>query len=95
MDFRILSTGSLYPSNKISGNKSENNVEANKGVKSFSQLLQDKLSEMNSLQQEADKLTEKFLVGEPVEIHQLMLAMEKADLALRQTVEIRNKLIDA
>jgi flagellar hook-basal body complex protein FliE len=53
------------------------------------------LTEVNTLQKQADKLTEDFLVGEPVEIHQLMLAMEKADLALREMVEIRNKLIEA
>ncbi len=95
MDFSVLNAGALYPTNNISPSRSGNEVEANKGIKSFSDLLQDKLTEVNTLQKQADKLTEDFLVGEPVEIHQLMLAMEKADLALREMVEIRNKLIEA
>jgi flagellar hook-basal body complex protein FliE len=33
--------------------------------------------------------------GEQVEIHQMLIAMEKAELTLRETMEIRNKVIEA
>lgn len=72
------------------GVNTDNNI-----IKSFAQLFQEKLAQVESIQQEADALTESFLVGEPVELHQVMLAMEKADLALQLTVQIKNKLVEA
>ena len=61
---------------------------------SFGQYFSQKLEEANSLQRDADQLTESFIQGKPVEIHQMLIAMEKAELALRQTLEIRNKLLE-
>ena len=81
--------------NGLSQNSSTPETQKNNVGKGFSALLKDKLSQADALQKEADKLTEKFVVGEPVEMHQVMLAMEKADIALREMVEIRNKLIEA
>ncbi|MGI6452766.1 MAG: flagellar hook-basal body complex protein FliE [Syntrophomonadaceae bacterium] len=70
------------------------NLEISKTV-SFGDLLKNMIEEANTLQQRADRLTESFLMGEPVEIHQVVLAMEKADIALRQTMQIRNKMLEA
>lgn len=62
---------------------------------SFGQILGKKLDEVNSLQKNVDKLTENFLAGEPVEIHEMLIAAEKADIALRETVVVRDKMIEA
>lgn len=94
MSSNILGVGLPYAVNP-SQNKPINSSAETGQIKSFSELLHSKLAEANDLQKEADRLTERFLVGENVEIHQLMLTMEKADIALRQMVEIRNKLIEA
>lgn len=72
-----------------------NGAPNNSGVQSFSKMVQEKLNEVNNLQKEADQLTESFLAGEQVEVHQILIAMEKVDLALREVVEIRNKLVEA
>lgn len=72
-----------------------NDLKSKSGTQSFGQIVSQKLEEANSLQKNADQLTESFLTGGPVEIHQMLIAAEKADLALRQTVEVRDKLIDA
>lgn len=95
MSILSLSNNPLYFPNQVTENKSASGNSLNNKGTSFSEIMNQKIEEANSLQKEADKLTEKFLVGEPVEIHQMLIAMEKADLALRETVEIRNKLIDA
>lgn len=71
------------------------NEVQNQSERSFSQILMDQLEEADKLQKSSDRLTEAFLIGEPVEIHEMMIAAEKADLAIRQTVEIRNRVIDA
>ena len=87
----------LYAANNIftTSRDSQNDLKSASASKNFGQILNQQLEEVNSLQKDADRLTEDFLVGEPVEIHQMLIAMEKADLALRQTVEIRNKMLEA
>ena len=38
---------------------------------------------------------QRFVRGEPVELHQVMAAAEEAQLSLEMLVELRNKLMDA
>lgn len=97
MDISTLNNIPLYSPTQVTGSEPQNTDSSGNqtGELSFSQIVNQKLEEANSLQKEADKLTESFSAGEPVEIHQMLIAMEKADLALRQTVEIRNKVIEA
>jgi flagellar hook-basal body complex protein FliE len=97
MDISTLNNMPLYSLNQVTGSESQNSDSsgAQNEELSFSQIINQKLEEAISLQKEADQLTESFSVGEPVEIHQMLIAMEKADLALRQAVEIRNKVIEA
>lgn len=62
---------------------------------SFKALLADALAQVNTLQQNADAGAVKLAAGEPVAIDEVMLAMQKADLALQLTMQIRNKLVEA
>jgi flagellar hook-basal body complex protein FliE len=62
---------------------------------SFKSLLTDALQQVNSLQQSADAQTVRLAAGEPVAIDEVMLAVQKADLALQLTQSIRNKLVEA
>lgn len=64
-------------------------------IESFGQVLKEKLQGVNELQLQADKLTEQYFAGEPVELHDVMLAAQEAQLALQLTVQIRNKIIEA
>ena len=91
----ISSLNSLYNLNNILPSSVGNGVENNLGTQSFSNMVKQKLEEVNSLQKQADQLTENFLAGEQVEIHQMLIAMEKVDLALRELVEIKNKMVEA
>lgn len=63
---------------------------------SFVDFLQEALHSVDQLQKEADVVTEAFVLGQkPVEIHDVMIATERAQLALDLTVAIRNKLVEA
>jgi len=57
-------------------------------------LFKDILAEVNGQQQEADTQIRQLLLGE-VDLHEAMLALEKADLSLRFLVQVRNKLVRA
>lgn len=68
---------------------------ANESTSSFGGLLKDALNNVNKAQINSDKMTEKLINGENVELHQVMIASEKANVSLQATLEIRNKVIEA
>lgn len=80
----------------MAGSTPEMRPDLPKGTNiSFADILQEKLAEVNRLQKQADSLVAQYIAGEQVELHTVMLAVEKASLALQLTVQVRNKLIEA
>ena len=63
--------------------------------KGFSQLFDNLLGGANETQQEARQAVDGLLTGEVTDIHQVMVAVNKAELSFRFLVEMRNKLTDA
>lgn len=61
----------------------------------FRNAITDSLEKINNLQHQADELTRALLAGENLEIHQVMLATQKAALAMELTIQVRNKAIEA
>ncbi|MCL6518668.1 MAG: flagellar hook-basal body complex protein FliE [Armatimonadetes bacterium] len=86
---RIEGIGSGISKNPVSITETTNKE------RSFGQSIRDAISEVNRLQTEADQLAKKLAVGDAVEIHQAMIAMQKASTALQFTVQVRNKIIEA
>jgi flagellar hook-basal body complex protein FliE len=62
---------------------------------SFSDTLKRALGEVSSAQDNATDQMQRFLRGEPVELHQVMAAAEESGIALEMLVELRNKLTEA
>ena len=63
---------------------------------SFAALLQQGLDQVNSTQNRASSIAAAFERGTPgVELPQVMLEMQKANISFRATVEVRNKLVNA
>jgi flagellar hook-basal body complex protein FliE len=61
----------------------------------FASVISKALNEVNDLQVNADKLTQQYITGETTDIAEVLLAAEKASLALQLTVQIRNKIVEA
>ena len=61
----------------------------------FGNFFNDALKEVNQLQVDSAEITKKMVLGEVEDIHQVMIAAEKASLALNLTMQIRNKLVEA
>jgi flagellar hook-basal body complex protein FliE len=68
--------------------------EVNKNNGKFENLFTDLISSVNTNQFESQKLTEDFMQGKGVELHEVMIAGEKAKTSLDLLMEIRNKTID-
>jgi len=62
---------------------------------SFSDLLAQGIDKIGELGRESDRLSVDLALGRPVELHQVMLAATKAQLAMELFLELRNKLIEA
>lgn len=62
---------------------------------SFANILDETLSNVNNLGNKSDILTQKLVTGEIDNVHEVMIAAQKAEIALELTMEIRNKVIAA
>lgn len=62
---------------------------------SFADTLKKAIDEVNTLQQVANKKAEDLAVGKTDNVAEVMIATEKADIALRVMVQVRNKILDA
>ena len=62
---------------------------------SFKDTLAQALGETQGLQDDASSAVQAFLRGEPVELHDVMAAVEEAGIALEMLIEVRNQLIEA
>lgn len=63
-------------------------------VSGFGNLLTDFIGDVNKAQIDASKSTQSFINGDPIEIHDVMIAGEKAKTSLELLMEIRNKTVD-
>ncbi len=62
---------------------------------SFGQMLAGSIAEVNNLQVEANTAIEKLVSGRSQNLHETMLAVEKAEIAFRTMNQVRQKVIDA
>jgi flagellar hook-basal body complex protein FliE len=62
---------------------------------SFGEVLKDSLESLQNLQAEAAHQQSLLALGEADSIHEVVLATEKAGLAMELTLAIRNKLLES
>ena len=70
-------------------------VNETNGTIDFKELLMEALQNVNSLEQEASKMTEDFIAGKTDNIHSVMIDAEKASVSLDFVMEVRNKVLEA
>ncbi|HEY4235032.1 MAG TPA: flagellar hook-basal body complex protein FliE [Lacipirellulaceae bacterium] len=64
------------------------------GGPSFKDMLVDSVKQVNSMQLDADHAVEQMFTGGDVNPAEVLTAVQKADLAFRLTMQMRNKLMD-
>lgn len=62
---------------------------------SFTDYMMKALNEVSNTEKESNKLTELLAVGEVDNLHDVMIASEKANLTLSFAIEVRNKVLAA
>ncbi|MDQ0149902.1 flagellar hook-basal body complex protein FliE [Eubacterium multiforme] len=78
-----------------------NNFDAQKAVETkensgnFSKVLGDAINKVNELQVTADNKAESLIKGENVNMHDVMLSMQEAQVSMQLLIETRNKVVEA
>ena len=61
---------------------------------SFKDTLTRALGDVQDVQDQAGDTVQAFLRGEPVELHDVMAAVEEAGIALEMLIEVRDRMIE-
>lgn len=80
--------------NNLNINNSLNSNDS-KSLNSFQDILKESLDKLNEKQVVADNITNDFIAGEDVEVHEMMLSMEEAKMSLQLAIQVRNKVVEA
>jgi flagellar hook-basal body complex protein FliE len=62
----------------------------------FASALKTSLDQVNNVQTKADQLGQRFVAGDDsVNLSDVMISMQKANISFQATVQVRNKLVAA
>ena len=85
----------IFPNRKLHKHGRTITPTSYEAQQSFGTFLKDAINDMNNKQIESDIMTQKLVMGENVELHDVMIAAQKASIALNATMEVRNKVVEA
>lgn len=69
--------------------------DRNVGKLDFKEFLIESLEKVNSDQIKAEEMDKALMAGEIDNLHDVMIASQKAELSLSFAIEVRNKILEA
>lgn len=85
----------LYGTTPIQANKGTSAVTPNEGFKSIFDSAIGLVKDTNALGKKAEEEEVRFALGETTNMHDLLVAEQKALISLQYTVAVRDKVIEA
>lgn len=79
----------------ITANLSANQERAKQPIEEFKEFLAKAIQEVDAKHKKSEELVKKVATGEAENLHEVMIALEEADVALQLTLQIRNKIVEA
>jgi len=73
----------------------KNRTSGQTGSSSFTETLQGAIREANALQNQAEEAVKNMQINNRGSIHEVIIAMEKADISFRTMMQVRNKILEA
>ncbi len=89
----MLKIESINTYSELNGNREVEKVRDS--VESFQNVLKEFIKDVNRIQNEAGEAIEKAISGEITDIHDVMIAVEKAKTSFELLMEVRNKMLEA
>lgn len=65
------------------------------GLDAFGKTLEQAIQALNNQQLEADQWAARLAAGEDVDLHQVLIALEQAEIGFRLALQVRSKLVEA
>ena len=85
----------LRATSQVASGKSAQSAQA-AGETDFGQVLQTAIDQVSSAEMEAQEMSKGFSAGDPnVNLQDVMVNLQKANLSFQQMVQVRNKLVTA
>ncbi len=75
--------------------QTQNTGSAGSVTKNFGEMLGNAIDSLNQTETNANNAIAKLAAGEDVDLHQVMLAMQEADIAFQVALQTRNKIVNA
>ena len=79
----------------VSGPNLSEKKASTDGAKSFTEVLEDSIEKVNKLQNDADQAVQELMVSKTKDIHNTMIALEKADVSFQMRMKVRGKILEA
>ncbi|HSV73873.1 MAG TPA: flagellar hook-basal body complex protein FliE [Chthonomonadales bacterium] len=97
MPIEAIGAAPLAPQRTVGGQGPALPVPGTDGEASvtFGQFLGEALRSVSAAQSNAGATVERFAAGEQIDIHRLIIELEKASTAMALTVQVRNRLMEA
>ncbi len=76
-------------------NKKQPGIENFNKTNNFGDYLKNAIQDVNKLQIQSDKATTMFAEGKKIDLHDVMIAGQKASISMQAALEIRNKAVEA
>jgi len=95
---RFLETGRMPGDQKsisINSSGTSQTGSASDTQKSFAATLNEAINSVNDLQTTSNKAMQNLATGRTDNVAEVMISAERADLALKLMMQVRNKIIDA
>lgn len=83
-------------SDLASGIRASGSVDSGTPQADFAELLESAVDQVNTTQQTANQLNQEFVRGNPdVELHDVMISLQKANISFQSMIQVRNRLVTA
>lgn len=92
---KIGSIGWFDSIKKIESSNQNQVEKKGKVFEDFYKTAMEMIEQTNTLQKEADQIGLDFAMGKNDNIHNVIIAQEKAGIALQFTVQVHNKVLEA
>jgi flagellar hook-basal body complex protein FliE len=90
-----LLIGPINPNLKVPEMRMPQIQEKEKSGAAFGDILKDAISTTNELLKQSDQEIQKYMAGESQDLHNTVIAVQKADLSFQMMMQVRNKIVQA
>ncbi|GBG00702.1 flagellar hook-basal body complex protein FliE [Azospira sp. I13] len=88
--------GQLRGTAAAAAGKPVDNAAPAAGGADFAQVLKNSIDQVNAAQQQAQSMAQDFSAGDSnANLHEVMIALQKANVSFQEMVQVRNKLVSA